>query len=217
LSTLSIFSKTFCKNNFHTRKILILVFIFFLVVSNNPAYSQTKYSLNGIVFYDFNKNGIKDHNEFGIGGQYVILDGKSVSTALNGRYEFNFTKPLDFITNSIALELDDNHFLDEMIQTTPKQIKLSDIQDSMFGIYYPIKVMMMNPLHKKKIKIVSEFFSPPFELKGDLKSFVFAINETKLYIPKITLYLEKEDLFQNFSKESNLKVVLVQYSLSDFL
>ena len=84
---------------------LLLILLFFrdLIFSAGSLYAEENssgtYFLQGMVFYDYNKNGIKDADDFGLGGIYVLYSGKSVRTATDGTYKFVSNCPIDYITS----------------------------------------------------------------------------------------------------------------------
>lgn len=177
--------------------ILILIFFAFVInplflLSANKNSTKTQPAqkknnqLSGYVFYDYDKNGIKDSGDFGLGGIYVLYNSSTLKTTPNGFFNFKTEKPINFLTEEHTVEIDEDS-IKGLQPTTPVKTIIKDQKDLNFGLFYESETVKFFPENAKRARVSTKFESKEFEIRGNLNSAYFEINDSKIYIPELTV------------------------------
>ncbi|MBT3981022.1 MAG: hypothetical protein HOE90_06685 [Bacteriovoracaceae bacterium] len=99
-----------------------------------------EYAFFGQVYFDQNKNGVKESNEFGIGGVKILSsDGVSATTNDSGRFEIK--AKADKFFQEIAI--DENTVPAGAVVTTAKSlgidIRTNFVREINFGLHFPLR------------------------------------------------------------------------------
>jgi hypothetical protein len=128
----------------------------------------TTIRVQGSVYYDSNQNGVKDIDEFGVGGVKLFLnhDDQDISTDERGRYQIETSTEDEYITLSLNQD-----FLPagSLLTTPPTQVIGPNhlYSDVSFGIRYPLETFKYPREGEESIRQESEDMFFYFKLKDD--------------------------------------------------
>ncbi|MGB0455180.1 MAG: hypothetical protein ACPGJV_15840, partial [Bacteriovoracaceae bacterium] len=189
-----------------------------------PAHSSTEYLIIGEIFYDKNKNAVRDAGEWGIGGIEILIDEKiSILSEEDGRFQTKFLTS-NFFSNIRVnkMTLPPGSFIvgspDETINIERGRVHKID-----FAVYYPTEIIVI-PLKEeelfsyalnldKKTSLKVEKKEKGIYLGEKRKQLVYPLDEfeKKLFFSPSTLELERPSARTiSFLKDSIIESIEIQ-------